>query len=163
MTAPGPGTVPPVRQPPAPALAAAAPPGVPARYRQATGESAMILSRAKAAYDRAQWLIKQSRELQASARVVIQSTDRRRIQLHDQASPPRRGLQRSAYLRLQARLETMPVIEQAKGILIAQYQCTQDEAFDLLRRSSQRSNVPVRELAAQLVATVQAQVISKAG
>jgi AmiR/NasT family two-component response regulator len=36
----------------------------------------------------------------------------------------------------------MPVIEQAKGILIAQTGCTPEEAFDMLRRASQRSNVP---------------------
>jgi AmiR/NasT family two-component response regulator len=46
----------------------------------------------------------------------------------------------------------MPVIEQAKGIIMAQSACGDAEAFDLLRRASQRSNVPVRELAAQLVA-----------
>jgi AmiR/NasT family two-component response regulator len=44
------------------------------------------------------------------------------------------------------------VIEQAKGIIMAQSACGEAEAFDLLRRASQRSNVPVRELAAQLVA-----------
>ena len=61
-------------------------------------------------------------------------------------------LQRSAYARLVARLQTMPVIEQAKGIIMAQSACSDAEAFDRLRRASQRSNVPVRELAAQLVA-----------
>lgn len=61
-------------------------------------------------------------------------------------------LRRSAYARLVARLETMPVIEQAKGIIMAQAACDDAEAFDTLRRASQRSNVPVRELAAQLVA-----------
>jgi hypothetical protein len=44
----------------------------------------------------------------------------------------------------------MPVIEQAKGILMAQRGCGPDEAFDLLRRASQRFNVPVRVLAARL-------------
>src|SRR5215471_13712662 len=47
-------------------------------------------------------------------------------------------------------LDTMPVIEQAKGILMAQRSCGPDEAFDLLRRASQRFNVPVRVLAARL-------------
>jgi hypothetical protein len=61
-------------------------------------------------------------------------------------------LQFSAGARLQARLETMPVIEQAKGILIAQQGCTADEAFDLLRQASQRSNIRVRDLAAKIVA-----------
>jgi ANTAR domain len=46
---------------------------------------------------------------------------------------------------------TMPVIEQAKGIVIAQQQCGPDEAFDLLRRISQRTNVKLRVLAAQIV------------
>jgi AmiR/NasT family two-component response regulator len=45
----------------------------------------------------------------------------------------------------------MPVIEQAKGILITQNGCDPDQAFDLLRRASQQANVPVRELAARLV------------
>ena len=59
----------------------------------------------------------------------------------------------SASLRT-AQLDTMPVIEQAKGILMAQHGCGPDEAFDLLRRASQRFNVPVRVLAARLVHNV---------
>jgi hypothetical protein len=58
----------------------------------------------------------------------------------------------SAYARLQARLDTMPVIEQAKGIVMAQQQCGPDEAFDLLRLASQRANVKVQVLAEQIVA-----------
>jgi two-component system, response regulator / RNA-binding antiterminator len=57
-----------------------------------------------------------------------------------------------AAARLQARLETMPVIEQAKGVIIEQEGCTAEQAFDLLRKASQRSNVPVRELAVLIVA-----------
>jgi response regulator NasT len=63
----------------------------------------------------------------------------------------REQLHESAYARLVAKLETMPVIEQAKGILIAQTGCTPEEAFDMLRRASQRSNVRVSELAAGIV------------
>ena len=48
------------------------------------------------------------------------------------------------------RLVSRPVIEQAKGILMAQQGCGPEEAFDLLRRASQRFNVPVRVLAARL-------------
>jgi hypothetical protein len=58
------------------------------------------------------------------------------------------------YARLLARLETMPVIEQAKGIVMARHRCGEAEAFDIIRRASQQSNVPVRDLAAQLVAGV---------
>jgi AmiR/NasT family two-component response regulator len=62
-------------------------------------------------------------------------------------------LYHSAYARLRARLDTMPVIEQAKGILMAQQRCGPDEAFDLLRRASQRANVKVHVLAGQMVAS----------
>ncbi len=65
--------------------------------------------------------------------------------------PQREKLRDSAFARLQARLETMPVIEQAKGILMAQYRCRPEEAFDLLRRASQRANVKINVLAAQIV------------
>ena len=63
----------------------------------------------------------------------------------------REKLHESAYARLHAQLETMPVIEQAKGILIAQTGCSPDEAFAMLRQASQRSNVRVSELAAGIV------------
>ncbi len=74
--------------------------------------------------------------------------------LHDRRSVAGRQelLERSKYARMVARLQTMPVIEQAKGIIMAQSCCGAAEAFDKLRRASQRSNMPVRELAAQLVA-----------
>lgn len=65
----------------------------------------------------------------------------RRQQLHD-----------LVLARLLAQLETMPVIEQAKGILMAESSCGPAEAFDMLRRASQRSNVRVSELAAAIVA-----------
>jgi hypothetical protein len=61
-------------------------------------------------------------------------------------------LRYSAYARLQARLASMPVIEQAKGILMAQYGWSEDQAFDVLRRASQRENIKVRDLAASIVA-----------
>jgi two-component system, response regulator / RNA-binding antiterminator len=63
----------------------------------------------------------------------------------------RERLHESAYARLRAQLETMPVIEQAKGILIAQTGCTPEAAFSMLRQASQRSNVRVSELAATIV------------
>jgi hypothetical protein len=65
--------------------------------------------------------------------------------------PQREVLRESTLARLQARLDTMPVIEQAKGILMAQYRCRPEEAFDLMRRASQRANVKVNVLAAQIV------------
>ena len=68
--------------------------------------------------------------------------------------PQREILHSSAFARLQARLETMPIIEQAKGILMAQHRCGPDEAFDLLRRASQSANVRINVLAERLVEQV---------
>ena len=58
----------------------------------------------------------------------------------------------SLHARLQARLASMPVIEQAKGIIMAQCRCSEDQAFDALRRASQRENIKLRDLAARVVA-----------
>lgn len=44
-----------------------------------------------------------------------------------------------------------PVIEQAKNIVMTELTCTPDEAFDLLRRASQRVNIKVSVLAAHLI------------
>ena len=68
-----------------------------------------------------------------------------------EARSQRELLHDSAFARLQARLDSMPVIEQAKGILMAQNRCGPGEAFDLLRRASQRANVKVSVLAQQMV------------
>ncbi len=56
-----------------------------------------------------------------------------------------------------AKLETLPAIEQAKGILMATHPLTPGEAFARLVETSQRCNVKLRDLAAALVAdTVEA-------
>ena len=68
--------------------------------------------------------------------------------------PQREILHSSAFARLQARLETMPVIEQAKGVLMAQHHCGPEEAFDLLRRASQSANVRISVLAERIVEQV---------
>ena len=86
------------------------------------------------------------------ARTQLQAT----LERMRNGQPQHERLRESAFARLQARLETMPVIEQAKGILMAQCRCGPDEAFDLLRRASQSANVKVSVLAAQLVRDVAA-------
>jgi GAF domain-containing protein len=43
-------------------------------------------------------------------------------------------------------------IEQAKGILMARSHCDADQAFDILRRASQRQNVKLRDIAHSIVA-----------
>lgn len=49
-------------------------------------------------------------------------------------------------------LDTRATIGQAVGLLMARERCTADAAFDLLRTASQRSNVKLRDVAAQTVA-----------
>ena len=108
-------------------------------------------ARAAANYERTRQLWQQTEGMLADNQILRQ--DVRETCQGRPAGPARRELlQRSAYARLVARMQTMPVIEQAKGIIMAQSACGDVEAFDMLRRASQRSNVPVRELAAQLVA-----------
>lgn len=58
---------------------------------------------------------------------------------------------------LQEALKTREVIGEAKGILIAQEGVTGDEAFEMLKRVSQTSNVKLRDIAQELVDRVQKQ------
>lgn len=53
--------------------------------------------------------------------------------------------------QLRAAPASREVIGEAKGILMQQQSCTRDEAFDILRRASQRENRKLRELAESLV------------
>ncbi len=52
---------------------------------------------------------------------------------------------------IQRALETRAPIEQAKGMLMAIHQVAADEAFNMLRKQSQSTNVPLRTIAANLV------------
>jgi GAF domain-containing protein len=52
---------------------------------------------------------------------------------------------------LEIALETRGVIDQAKGILIAQQGFTADAAFEVLKRASQRANRKVHEIAQEMV------------
>ncbi len=52
--------------------------------------------------------------------------------------------------QLEQALETRDVIGQAKGILMARQDVTAEQAFDMLRRGSQRLNIKLRELARQV-------------
>jgi AmiR/NasT family two-component response regulator len=53
---------------------------------------------------------------------------------------------------LQAAMENRAVIEQAKGIIMAERRCTPDEAFAILSKLSQDTNRKVRDVATTLVA-----------
>jgi ANTAR domain len=48
-------------------------------------------------------------------------------------------------------MESRAVIEQAKGILVAQQHCTPEQAFELLTRLSQTTHRKLRDCAADLV------------
>ena len=43
------------------------------------------------------------------------------------------------------------MIEQAKGVIMGQNRCTEQEAFDLLVRASQSRNRKLRDIAADIV------------
>jgi GAF domain-containing protein len=53
--------------------------------------------------------------------------------------------------QLQEAMLSRAVIEQAKGVIMAEQRCTPDEAFDLLRQASQRENVKLRDIAQRIV------------
>jgi GAF domain-containing protein len=54
---------------------------------------------------------------------------------------------------LQRALDSRPVIDQAKGILMERFKVTADQAFSVLTRMSMESNTKVRDLAERFVAT----------
>jgi response regulator NasT len=56
---------------------------------------------------------------------------------------------------LRAALETRPVIDQAKGMLIAEHGCSPDEAFQMISHASQRANRKVRDIAQGMVENAQ--------
>jgi hypothetical protein len=55
---------------------------------------------------------------------------------------------------LRAALATRPVIDQAKGILMARHGCSAEEAFRMLAQASQRENRKVRDVARRVIANV---------
>jgi GAF domain-containing protein len=64
---------------------------------------------------------------------------------------------------LRVALESRAVIEQAKGVLMERHRCTADDAFQRLVAQSQHQGRKVRELAAELVRSVQPSPRSPAG
>ena len=56
---------------------------------------------------------------------------------------------------LQLAMETRSVIEQAKGVLMAQRRVDADAAFEILRDASQRYNRKLREIAQGIVQSTQ--------
>ncbi|MEZ3179823.1 ANTAR domain-containing protein [Streptomyces pimonensis] len=59
--------------------------------------------------------------------------------------------------QLRQAIVSRPVIDQARGILMATYDCTSDEAWHILREASQLSNTKLRTLAQALTAGAEAE------
>jgi ANTAR domain-containing protein len=110
---------------------------------------------AREARSRAQGTVRRAERVLQKTQVAKQEYQQayaRAERLHEVWLSARKDRMRySAYARMQARLASMPVIEQAKGILMARCGWNESEAFDVLRRASQRSNMRVRDLAAKIV------------
>lgn len=58
--------------------------------------------------------------------------------------------------QLRHAIASRPVIDQARGILMATHGCTSDEAWHILRETSQLSNTKLRDVAAAVTASAQA-------
>lgn len=84
------------------------------------------------------------------------------IVLHvDQASSAlrlavRQALHSDTARDLRAAMESRTVIDLAVGILMGRNRCSQEEAVEILKRASNHRNVKLRDLAAELVASVSA-------
>ena len=103
-----------------------------------------VIARARAARRQSQALVTQVRAAKDDTAEVLQlmrTAQGHAEQIHELWLTAHRDADRlrySAHARLQARLKSMPVIEQAKGIIMAQFGWPEDKAFDALRRASQR-------------------------
>ncbi|MEV0240661.1 ANTAR domain-containing protein [Streptomyces sp. NPDC050674] len=58
--------------------------------------------------------------------------------------------------QLRQAIASRPVIDQARGILMATHGCTSDEAWHILREASQLSNTKLRDVAAAVTASAEA-------
>jgi AmiR/NasT family two-component response regulator len=54
--------------------------------------------------------------------------------------------------QLRRAIASRPVIDQARGVLMALHACTSDEAWHILREASQLSNTKLRTVAAAVTA-----------
>jgi hypothetical protein len=125
---------------------------------RADSELPEVYARARAARRQSQALVAQLRTAKHNTAVIMQLLRNARDQAEEihalwlTLHPESDRLNYSAHARLQARLKSMPVIEQAKGIIMAQSGWPEDRAFEALRRASQRENMKLRDLAAEIVA-----------
>ncbi len=71
--------------------------------------------------------------------------------------PPADGVQalRTELAQLRQAMETRPVIDQARGVLMASWRCTPHTAWQVLVDASQRTNTKLREIAVLLTGSTQ--------
>ncbi|MFF0778940.1 ANTAR domain-containing response regulator [Streptomyces sp. NPDC003720] len=63
------------------------------------------------------------------------------------------GSLRAEIAQLRHAIDSRPVIDQARGILMAAHSCTPEQAWHVLREASQRTNTKLREVAGALIAS----------
>lgn len=73
-------------------------------------------------------------------------------ELHEVSA--RLGQDAAQLARLAESVATRSVIDQALGVLMDQNRCDAGQAFETLRRASNNRNVKLRDLAAEIVASV---------
>jgi AmiR/NasT family two-component response regulator len=73
--------------------------------------------------------------------------DNELVALHDELREARQQVE-----QLSQAIETRDVIATAKGLLMAKERLSSTDAFEVLRRASQRENMRVREIAERMVA-----------
>jgi len=91
------------------------------------------------------WRLAATRSRLAETRILVSAKRIERQELHD-----------LIYARLHARVQAIPIVEQARGIIMAESGCSPDDALAKLTLASRRGNIGVTELAAQVVARVSA-------
>jgi hypothetical protein len=102
-----------------------------------------VSERQRASIEQAKALVERTRE----------TLDRVAADRAHRAHPDTRNQLREELEGLRRAMEHRAVIEQAKGIIMASTGRTPDEAFELLRQQSQHSNMKLRDIAADIVAT----------
>jgi len=122
------------------------------------GRENLTDSRGTGQVARVEMLLASVRDIISSLHRMTTHLDREVSQiLHDTSTGPAAGelvaaLQTENHQLKQA-LEARAMIEQAKGMLMAQHGCSADRAFELLVAMSQAEQRKVREIAAEIVAT----------
>ena len=101
--------------------------------------------------------IKEAIEAGVSAYVVDGLTDKRVKSLVDVAIARFREYQalKDELTKVKNSLEDRKVIDRAKGILMKHKSCTEDEAYQLLRKSAMQTNQKIADVARNLIASIE--------